>query len=875
MVSPFEQGADLKNEMKAEHAFKKLYRELSKLVHDDKFNGFTHEEFKDEFERNASLKEKYEKLSKESAELIKMINTIKGGNFANGGQYKGRNLNSFTEKLEALKEAGVDISSFSSRFEGFLKEANEYKTQSDVGAGQRTNQTGPRPTSTGEPRATDQTGENMSDDEKKKAQAEFDRFSENANDEQHSHGYNEEDKYAGYKNTQGGSEQEPKTETNAEAGAEKTDQGNVANEEKIKEREENIKNLTEEMEAARKEYATADCKQNTALSRIRKFFSKDATSRTRAQYNTNRDKDEQDQDLAYLRAQYDNKRWDLYKLQLEEAKEKGATDAELVALNKAFGKESNITMELEYDNAHIEQQADTFKGAVGKKMVEISKSYQKMHWTKKIAIAGICFSAGALAAPAGLLGAGILAGTSAASGIGVLLALRRTVSGALAGVGTSLYLEKRGQDKKQRTIDKEGQEFLEKMKSMSEEEKYEFLKGNAEKAVKDQDNLINKIKNQDIRQLATGTAFGAFIGSGLMADLFHGITEHFGGHGGVDNIHHQSLKPGVAGAEFPERPTHGMFAGADNMHTGEPAGGANAPIDYSNSEAPFYQQVAGVAPPSQFEYTPSGSSGDALTIHQGSSIEKTLIEHLRGQGVKNPGHEAHKMFLNYMRDNKESIIQKVGDGEYHKMLKDGMVNVKAGTGLNIVMENGELKLHDITGNISHIEHPDLSHVDAGNVDTSHIDGSGVTAEDAVVDQDITNEMHNSSADIQSEMNNMNEIPANGTPRMLDFDSDFANSDLHGLLVEKSILDNPYTKDSVVEIKNHIFGKSAKIFSALKGENISEIMKSTEAKEAFLSKIPRGGKAFFNELVKQVPPKSGDTTLKWIVRVAVEAKKIKG
>ena len=136
------------------------------------------------------------------------------------------------------------------------------------------------------------------------------------------------------------------------------------------------------------------------------------------------------------------------------------------------------------------------------------------------------------------------------------------------------------------------------------------------------------------------------------------------------------------------------------------------------------------------------------------------------------------MWLDYMTDNKDNIVKSVGLDEYNKMLKDGMVNVKAGTGLELVFDkDNNLSLKDISGSISHIEHPDLSHID-----TSHVNGSDVTAEDAIVQQDITNEMHSSSASIQSEMNNMSEIPANGIPGTPGFDSNFANTDLHRLLV---------------------------------------------------------------------------------------------
>jgi len=83
-----------------------------------------------------------------------------------------------------------------------------------------------------------------------------------------------------------------------------------------------------------------------------------------------------------------------------------------------------------------------------------------------------------------------------------------------------------------------------------------------------------------------------------------------------------------------------------------------------------------------------------------------------------------------------------------------------------------------------------------------------------------------------------------------------------------------TKETAINIKDSIFGESDNIFSVLKNENIYEIMKSKTTKKAFLEKIQKNGKIFFNEIIKKVPPEPEDTVRKWIARVAVEAKRRK-
>jgi len=101
-----------------------------------------------------------------------------------------------------------------------------------------------------------------------------------------------------------------------------------------------------------------------------------------------------------------------------------------------------------------------------------------------------------------------------------------------------------------------------------------------------------------------------------------------------------------------------------------------------------------------------------LTIEKGSSIEGTIIKQLKEMGVENPGAKAHRMFLEYMKENKDSIIEKVGADEYHKMLKDGMVNVQPGTELHIVADTGKdgFSLREVHGSMSHIEH-NVAHID--------------------------------------------------------------------------------------------------------------------------------------------------------------------
>ena len=541
-----------------------------------------------------------------------------------------------------------------------------------------------------------------------------------------------------------------------------------------------IEDFEKGVSEARKEYLEMDYKKTDAIGRIMKFFGGSKNVNTA-----------QDQDIAYYKKNYEDKLAEWRNFLIEDARKHGANEEELAKIYVQFRTEQKIILADEHDNVKIEQQEGSMEGRIKKAMVGAHKWYKEQPLAAKLAVSAILIGTGA-----GLSCAGVGAGTLVSGIFCGSVALKRFVTGAITGVGTTLSLEALGQNRAKKKIEKEKQEFLKEMMGKSEDERYKVLNDRMEKIIaKEERDALKKIKNQDVRQLAAGAAVGTLLGSGIAADIVkwgcHGVAEYFG----LGHVSGAGIKPG---SEFPKPPAHGIFAGADKAPMGgtvpaeniqAPGAGSiespNSGIDLSNnSEVPFYQQVAGVAPPTQFEYTPSGPSGDILTIHQGSSIEKTLIEHLREQGVKNPGHEAHKMFLDYMRDNKESITQKIGDGEYNKMLKDGMVNVKAGTGLNIVMENGELKLHDITGDMSHIEHPNVSHI----ID-SHVDHSNVTAKDIAMHKDLMSEVRNSNVDIQSEIDKLENYKAhlggpndviNRTPEMLRADHEMIDSRLQKL-----------------------------------------------------------------------------------------------
>jgi len=299
-----------------------------------------------------------------------------------------------------------------------------------------------------------------------------------------------------------------------------------------------IAELREEIEKSRKEFLEVDYKKNTAFKRLGKFFG------NLGKYSEERTL-ENDQDIAWYRAQYDNNLFDLQELLIEDAKEKKSSDKELSDIMIEFEKERNITMEKEHDQVKLEQQAGTFPGWVGKNMVEIGTWYNKLPTKYKLAIGGSFLVAGLATGGVGALasvalssgGAGALAG---GAGVFAKVALgRRLFSGLTTGVGTRLGLEAKWQEKAQEKAQKEQEEFLKSLEGLSEEKKYEELAKNIKNiSIKDEKNAINQIKNQDLMQIGAGAMVGGFLASGMAGNLMrrglswggkeiHALWEHF------------------------------------------------------------------------------------------------------------------------------------------------------------------------------------------------------------------------------------------------------------------------------------------------------------------------------------------------------------
>jgi len=240
---------------------------------------------------------------------------------------------------------------------------------------------------------------------------------------------------------------------------------------------------------------------------------------------------------------------------------------------------------------------------------------------------------------------------------------------------------------------KEDKKNLKEISKESGEVDFEKLRGILNKKVADVDRKVNKHVMRSYLNKAFAISVATIIGVQGLQGLSHAFEKMTAAPPVV------STAPSID--NWPTPPSTGIPV---DLKPGSPEymkyvaeHGGKPPVSAQDAAAQAKKAAEAVV-------DASNKAVESLTIEKGSSIEKTLIDHLKIHGIKNPGVAAHRMWLDYMHDNKAEIIKKVGDNEYHKMLKDGMVNVKPGTHIFINENNPlEMKLSNIDGKISHLD----------------------------------------------------------------------------------------------------------------------------------------------------------------------------
>lgn len=287
---------------------------------------------------------------------------------------------------------------------------------------------------------------------------------------------------------------------------------------------ENLQQIRQELEAARKEFLEVDLKKNKAYKRLGKFFGR-----------LFKDKEnellENDQDIAWYRAHYDNKLIDYRNALLKDAKARGASNQELGEIAKTFLVEANLNMAEAHNQVKVEQHEGKAPEFMKQQMLKMSDWYRKLPLGKKIAI-GAAFGFGTLAA--GATGNALVLGTAVSAAT-----IRRAFLGMVTGTGVALKAEDVTQKRRETKVEKESSEFISQLEGLSAEDAIKLVEERTKGLIYDEDRKIDSIKNKNLRNMGMGVAVGFF--SAAIAPKVAGYLMHETSAGqamstGVSNI---------------------------------------------------------------------------------------------------------------------------------------------------------------------------------------------------------------------------------------------------------------------------------------------------------------------------------------------------
>ena len=312
-------------------------------------------------------------------------------------------------------------------------------------------------------------------------------------------------------------------ETAPEAGVEEAPGGEVLPEapeiaaETGTENDVNDKELQEKLERVeetRKAYLEIDYKKKTGYKRLAGFFGNILKFGPDKNY-------ERDEEVAHLRAIYDNALFDYKNAVLDKAKAGNASNKEMADIVKFFDVEANLNLRDVHDQVKIENQEGSRSGFIREHSKEIIERYKKMPLIKKIAI-GAAFGFAGMGA--------VYTGAAMAGVIGGAVALRRIFLGMVTGTSVALTAEKITRRRAEKKIDRGAKRLAEKLESLSEDEKLKYLEKKISGTIKDEDNSLNKIKNKNLRNLGLGVL------AGTLASNYHLLGDKISGLFGVSEV---------------------------------------------------------------------------------------------------------------------------------------------------------------------------------------------------------------------------------------------------------------------------------------------------------------------------------------------------
>jgi len=544
---------------------------------------------------------------------------------------------------------------------------------------------------------------------------------------------------------------------------------------RTRERKDRLAQIKNEVEQTRKEYAEMDYKKKKAWNRLKSFMP-----------SLFKNQREEDQDVAFCRARYDNKLFEYKNFLLEDAKENGLSGKELGDLVRLFTVEANLNMADTHTEVKIEHHEGKISGKLKNFSSKMIENYRKLPITQKLAIGAAFLGMGTLTSAVGI-GVGAFATATA---------LRRFFMGAVTGTGIAVGLEMRGRGKTEQNINKEVENFTKNAEGLSDEKKYEAVQNIIDQLIYDEDQKINKIKNTNLRNLVAGVGVGSIVGSGAASEIlrggWHKITGVYDDYlEGVLQKSRETLNQhyGMAGGgTHSAAPTGPSVANpVDNTgvgsHTEVPAGPAlKVPTDNAgaglHSEAPVGPALegstdnAGAGLHSEAPVGPALENPINLEIKSGSSLEGTIIKSLKdgGMGVKEAGTKAHLMAMDYAKEKGIPFekLNKTFPGQDLKLSPDGtkIINLSGGEGIGPSLEaTAQPGISSETAGMD----VSISEAPAENIGSSSTEGAGRFFGENAPENEIHNGIEFPENEIphgvevpENEIHHGIEVPENGT-----------------------------------------------------------------------------------------------------------------
>ncbi|MDR3559023.1 MAG: hypothetical protein P4L58_01330, partial [Candidatus Pacebacteria bacterium] len=279
---------------------------------------------------------------------------------------------------------------------------------------------------------------------------------------------------------------------------------------------EKLNQLENELDHLRKEYLEVDYKKNTGYKRLGKIFG-------RSFQNKESKLVENDQDIAWYRAHYDDKLMDYKSALLDDWKVKGSTPERLAEIAKIFETEANINMADGHTRTKVEHQ----EGRMGKGMVDLMdktiRNYRNLSFKQKLAISAAFGIAGV---GAGLTGSAFLIGGAATAAT-----IRRFFLGTVTGTSAALSAESMTQRNREKSVEKNTAKLVKQFEGKAPKEIEELARERINGLIYDEDQKINTIKNKNLRNLGVGIGVG--LASALAVPEFMKHGKEWISHAGI------------------------------------------------------------------------------------------------------------------------------------------------------------------------------------------------------------------------------------------------------------------------------------------------------------------------------------------------------